>query len=136
MIMAKTVPLRQLEVFQTDDGRRIEAYTRIKDIAPGRPNEPEADDNKYEQNETIYVGHIQFMHPQYGPQELKFHMEKATTLDQACEMFFEHAQESVKKVEERRKAAEQQESKIISAPAEALSALDQMAEQNPGKIIV
>jgi len=134
------VPLRHKEIYQSDDGRYVEVYTKINDIEETKePTEEEStveDSNEkpeYSTAEKVFVG---VAHVPVGPQvkEIKFEIPEATTIEEAFEQYHDiaygAAQEFMKMLQEN---MEKQRNKIITADAGALQDIDQMTRQNDGK---
>jgi hypothetical protein len=114
------VPVRKVEVFQTDDGRKVEVYTKISETASMKGSEK----TEVSKENVIYAGVVHVGTP-IGPKEIKFEIEGAKTLEEALNKYYDFANDAAKKLmekfEEARKEAENQ---IVTAPAGALNEID------------
>jgi len=129
------VPLRRKEIYQSDDGRYVEVFTKINEI--GETKEPgEVGDNEqpeYSPAEQVFVG---VAHIPVGPtvKEIKFEIPEATTIEDAFDKYHDiaygAAQEFMKMLQEN---MSKQQSKIVTADATALAGIDQLSKQNNGK---
>ena len=131
----KNVAIREMQVHQTDDGRRIETYTingTTKCIVP--PNADPKDLNMdFDESEVVYIGAIHLM-SQTGPREIKFSILEVESLEEAFEKYYEYADKAVEEI--KRRAQQEQGQQIIQAPADALNAIDAMAQESEGGIII
>lgn len=129
----KKVPMRKMTVYQTDDGRRIEAFEKVSEI-PFDTRSEEENDGSFEQRDTIYVGTVPIM-TNKGPREIKFEIENSNTVEEAFAGFFAAAEKTMEVLNAQQKEMEEQtrEPRIVSAPAQALKDLE---GQKPGNIII
>jgi hypothetical protein len=131
----KEVAIREMQVHQTDDGRRIETYTingTTKCVIPPNAN-PEDLNMDFDESETVYIGAIHLMSPT-GPREIKFSILDVDSLEEAFDKYYEYADKAVEEI--KRRAQEEQGQQIVQAPADALNAIDGMAQDGTGGIIV
>ena len=129
--MAETVPMREMKVYQTDDGRRIEVFS-LRGSVETLPDADKAS-KEFSKQENIYIGVAHIM-TEIGPKEIKFEMTDINTVEEAFGKYHETASQAVEEMKERwEEQQREEESQIITAPASALDALD---EQEGGSIIV
>jgi len=119
-----TVPMRNLEVYQTDDGRRVEVFPIVGSVELDTANDEEAAGQSFS-SETIYVGVVHIPSPS-GPQEIKFEIPGVDTPQAAFDKYYDFASKAVDEIRKRMiQRQEEADKKIVTAPAEALKALDQ-----------
>ena len=119
-----TVPMRKLEVYQTDDGRRVEVFPIVGSVELDTANDEEAAGQSFS-SETIYVGVVHIPSPS-GPQEIKFEIPGVDTPQAAFDKYYDFASKAVDEIRKRMiQRQEEADKKIVTAPAEALKALDQ-----------
>lgn len=130
----KNVPVRKMSVYQTDDGRRIEAFEKVSTVPFDTRSEEDDAINNFEQKTTIYVGAVPIMTSK-GPREIKFEIENANTIEEAFAGFFPAAEKTMESLNAQQKAMEEQmqEPRIVPAPAQALKDLE---GKKPGNIII
>jgi len=129
------VPLRRKDIYQSDDGRYVEVFTKINEIDETKEPGEEAENEtpEYSPAEQVFVG---VAHVPVGPsvKEIKFEIPDATTVEEAFEKYhdiaYSAAQEFMKMLQE---SVTKQQSKIITAPATAMAEIDQLRQQNDGK---
>jgi hypothetical protein len=126
-----TVPMRKLEVYQTDDGRRVEVFPIVGSVELDTANDEEAAGQNFS-DKTIFVGVVHIPSPS-GPQEIKFEIPGVGTPEAAFEEYYDFASKAVEEIRKRMAQKQEDESKkIVTAPAGALDAL----EQGKGNIIL
>ena len=127
------VPVRRKEVYQTDDGRHVEVFTRINEIEAL----PDTEESQISQEETIFVGSA---HIPLGAQsrEIKFEIPECKTVDEAFGKYYELAEaaaEEFYKMLQEKMIEHNNKSKIAVAGAGALQELNEMQEEK-GKLII
>ena len=120
------IPIRKVEIFQAEDGRKIEQHTTK--FVLKTETEEDIDKSEINQDDIVYFG-VAHLETPIGPQEIKFPIE-AKNLKEAFINFVENLQEMVKELE---KAHNQ----ISPASQHDLQMIDAMENQKPskGKII-
>lgn len=103
--MEKKVPLREVKLYQSDDGRRIECFEKVKDInyVKNPHGIEEGIEELINKNIKAFVGVVHLGTP-VGPKEIKFEIPGVTTTEEAFDKFYEFAdiaaKEVVQKIEE------------------------------------
>ena len=131
------VPLREMKIWQSDDGRRIEVFSKKKEVKyihrPQEVNEGEVPE--FNAQDVIYVGCAQIGTP-VGFKEIKFEIV-AESLEEAFEKYHEYATAAAdslrKQIEELR---EKQQSSIVPASSVDLEAIDAIARQSEDRSII
>ena len=127
------VPMRRKDVFQTDDGRRIEVFTKIDSIPyVNKSDSVEEEAPEFLEVEDIYIGKVQVYTPM-GPREVSFRIEDVSTIKEAFDKYFDFANVAVDNLKKQLEEAEAKDNKIITAPAGVLDAFD--VNQEEGRII-
>jgi len=131
-----SVSLREMKTYQTDDGRKIEVYTKIKEVpAESRPGTP----TEFVEQQEIYVGSIRIRLPM-GVEEKKFEIE-AESLEEAFEKFHSIAEpvhrafvQEIREAMQSHMQQQQQEEqpKVITAPAGVLNQLPDPPQGSQG----
>jgi len=124
-IKRKTV-IRKMEVFQSDDARRIERWEPVSKTEMRPDVEPEEIEGMQE-DQPLYVGIMVIGFPGMPPKEARFAIPGVSSIEEAFEKYDGLAQETAEEVEQQFKeyvAQNQQGGKIAVAPAEALRHLD------------
>ena len=117
--METIVPIRKIETFQTDSGKKIEVHTKISEqIEDINPEEKENINNK----NIIYLMVLQAQTP-IGLQEIRYEI-LADSIEQAFIKFDEESKNLINNME----------NTITEASADDLQMLDQMGN-NPRLII-
>jgi len=130
-IKTDTVPMRKLDVYQTDDGRRVEVFSICGSVKLDTANDDEDEGQEFS-DKTIHVGVVHIPSPA-GPQEIKFEIPDVNTPEEAFDKYYEVASLAVEEIKKRwQQKQHEAENQIITAPAEALRTLD----QQEGRIIV
>lgn len=131
------VPLRQVESYQTDDGRKVEIYTKIDEVDFKTAEQDNTNDKEtnFNQKEKVYVGMATIGLPM-GSHEIRFEMQ-VDSVKEAFDRFYEFAspaaEEFVKEfVEMQREAQRQSQNKIVGAPA---GMAEQFKNKEEGNII-
>ena len=125
------VPMRKLEVYQTDDGRRIEVFIICGSVKLDVEDDEDTTDQTFS-DKTIFVGVVHIPSPT-GPQEIKFEIPGVNRIEVAFDKYYEFAGKAVEEIKKRmQQRQEEAENKIVTAPAGALNAL----EQGKGNIII
>ena len=123
--------MRKLEVFQTDDGRRVEVFPIVGSVELDTANDEEAAGQNFS-DKTIFVGVVHIPSPS-GPQEIKFEIPNVDTPEAAFDKYYEFASKAVEEIRNRMKQRQEEaEKQIVTAPAGALDAL----KQGEGSIIL
>jgi hypothetical protein len=102
------IPIRKLNSYLSDDGCRIEEWTKILDITE---KVEEKDIQEYEKSEVVYVGVVHIFVPNSGPKEIKFQMP-VKNVKEGFERYKEFAQLAMKEIEAR--IMEQNKNKIVT----------------------
>ena len=144
----KMVPMRKMSVYQTDDGRRIEAFDKVSDVKFDTRSDETDENSTFEQKPTVYVGSVPVM-TNKGPREIKFEIndftvdgvtKDVTTVEEAFAGFFASADKTMEELNKKQQEMQEQmrEPRIIAAPAQALQDLDNMEdeEESPRRIII
>jgi hypothetical protein len=115
------VPMREMKVYQTDDGRRVEVFEKI-DVVKYDPGDSEEAERSFSPDKQLFIGAVHVM-TQQGPKEIKFSIE-ATDIKNAFDKFHTAANAAVAELERRfKKAMEEERSHIQTVPAGALNLL-------------
>jgi len=124
--MKINIPIRKVEIFQAEDGRKIEQHTTK--FMSKTEIEENINENEINQNNIIYFG-VAHLETPMGPQEIRFPIE-AKNLKEAFYNFVENLNLMVKELE---KVGNQ----ISTASQQDLNMIDAMENQKPskGKII-
>ena len=126
------VPMRKLEVYQTDDGRRVEVFPICGSVALDTANDDDEEAGQNFSDKTIFVGVVHIPSPS-GPQEIKFEIPGVDTPEAAFDKYYEFASRAVEEIRSRMKQKqEEMDRQIVTAPAGALDAL----KQGEGSIIL
>lgn len=105
----KTVPLRKIEVYHSDDGRRIEHLKKISDISFKTNDEGSENDNvQFDGQDDVYVGSV-YVGTQFGPKEIKFTIDDANDIEEAFDVFYDHAEVAWNEFVENVKKQQQQQ---------------------------
>ena len=121
--IVKTVPMRKLDVYQTDDGRRIEVFPIVGSVGIDTANDEEASVKEFS-DQTIYVGVVHVPSPS-GPQEIKFEIPGINSAEEAFDKYYEFASMAVEEIRKRmQQRQDEQDNQIITAPAGALQSLE------------
>ena len=130
------IPLRRKEIFQSDDGRNVEVFTKISEIELVKETAEEDIENEVEENESpapykIFVGVV---HIPIGNQakEIKFEIPECKAIEDAFAKFHNVAQsaaeEYVKMLKEQMDKA--RNPSIVTAGPEALQEIENLEQQN------
>jgi len=121
--VAATVPMRKLEVYQTDDGRRVEVFPIVGSVALDTDNDEEFAGQNFS-DKTIFVGVVHIPSPS-GPQEIKFEIPGVDTTEAAFDKYYDFVSKAVEGIRKRMiQRQEEADKQIITAPAGALDAID------------
>jgi len=120
------IPIRKIEIFQAEDGRKIEQHTTQFAMKIEVDKIPE--NNDIDLSDKVYFGVANLDTPM-GPQEIKFPIE-AKNLKEAFSNFIDNLNLMVKELEKAH-------SQISTASQHDLQMIDAMSDQKPssGKII-
>jgi len=135
------VPLRKMEIWQTDDGRRIEAFNKTGSVTYIH-REDVGDQEKapsFNAPDVLYVGVAQIGTPQ-GMKEIKFEIS-ATSVEEAFDNYHENAMiavEELKKqiLEARQNRQENVVPNIVQATENDLHEIDEVAKDAGDNIII
>ena len=119
--MENKVPLRKMEIYQTDDGRRIEAYSHVKDIElvkDSADTEGVATTEGFSKEPFVFVGVVHVGTP-VGPKEIKFEITNAKTIEEAFLKYYDFAQEAAESLMKRIEDAQRQMKSGILVPESA-----------------
>ena len=131
--MADTVPMRKLDVYQTDDGRRVEVFSICGSVALDTANDDE-DSGQNFSDKTIYVGVVHIPTPD-GPQEIKFEIPDVEAIEEAFDKYYDVASVAVEEIKKRwKQRQEEMENQIVTATPDTVRAIEQ--GQGPGNIIL
>ena len=72
--MKINLPVREVKIFQIEDGRRIEEHKIVKNMSVEVDIEEDVNENDINNKEIGYIGIASFSTPA-GPQEIKFPIE-------------------------------------------------------------
>ena len=129
--MSKNVAIRRMDVYQTDDARRIEVWKKVSNtnFDPLSNGELEEDSNdEGPEEEEIFIGVIQLEFSGLGLKEVRFKIDGANSIESAFENFTERAKEVAEEAENKFEQfiaeKQQQQQRIIPASASALRQLD------------
>ena len=148
------VPLRRKEIFQSDDGRYVEVYTKINEIELVKETVQEVEEGETEIEEIEEVEEVEeevpapdkifvgVVHIPIGNQakEIKFEITDCETIENAFAKFHNVAQlaaeEYMKMLKEQMEKA--RNPNIITAGPEALQEIERIEQKNdgPSNIIV
>lgn len=123
------VPLRKVELFQADDGRKIERYSQVDVVAFPEDSPNKLPENfQFSKEKYVYVGVVVVGTPM-GPKEIKFEIpgvKDNNDLVQAFSLFHKYAKEATEKLQKKfeEARAEIEKQKIVTAPASALNELN------------
>lgn len=124
------IPLRQLTVYQLDDGRRIEEFRKVG-VVEETIDETKQQVPTFTDLSSIFVGVVHVQTP-LGPKEVKFEIDGAANINDAFGRYIEMAHAAIKTLQER---INQQARQVQAAPAGALQALERAQQQNGGLIV-
>jgi hypothetical protein len=126
------IPMRKKEIYQSDDGRYIEVFTKTGEVDFQQEKDEEIPE--FPGNETIYVGVI---HIPVGPslKELKFEIANVKTVEEAFGKFIELAQPAAEQFYQMLQEKMAQSQLVTSADPSILKQLDEQ-QQKKGKIII
>ena len=119
--MENQVPLRKMEVYQTDDGRRIEAYTYVKDVELVKDSADTngvAETGNFSKEPFVFVGVVHVGTP-VGPKEIKFEITDAKTVEEAFGKYYDFAQNAAESLMKRIEDAQRQMKSGILVPESA-----------------
>ena len=128
------VLVRRKEEYQSDDGRQIEVFTKIKEIEAIKDAVDE--DAQFSNAEVVYIGSARIP---LGNQarEIKFEIPNCKSIEEAFERYYGLAEsaagEFYRILQEK---MEQNNSKIEIAGANTLHELDEMEEQTTGSKLI
>ena len=132
------VPMRVLETYQADDGRRVEVFRKTKTIPFVQKKQNENDEeHEFSDIECVFVGVVHVL-TKYGPNEIKFQIPDVTTVEDAFDKYYTYADEAVANLTQKiQEAQEKSRNKIVTAPASILNTFEQDEEEedNGGLII-
>ena len=132
--MTETVPVREVKVYQTDDGRRIEVFSLCGSVKYIHHEGEEIPNKGFSKEDTIYIGTVHIM-TEVGPREIKFEINGVKSKEEAFDRYHEIATLAVEEMKQRwEEHKKEMESQIITAPADALDAIDDA--QGEGTIIL
>lgn len=119
------VPVREMKVYQSDDGRRIEQWSTVDKIE--QIQEREFDEDQSTDKDELFVGVVNIMTSQ-GTKEIKFEIP-TDTLEEAFDQYVELANQSLEELKKRVQEQTQQHAGedgggIVTAPASALNSID------------
>ncbi len=127
------VPMRTMEVYQADDGRRIEVFKK-KGTIPFIKRTQDEDDGipEFSDLEHIFIG-VVHVYTNYGPKEIKFQIPNAVTIKDAFTQYYGLADEAIADLERKIKEAQTQaqdqtQNKIVTAPAGVIDTFNQPDE--------
>ena len=101
------VPIRKLSSYQSDDGRKIEEWTKTGIVKDQVEDKVDFEENK---EEIVYVGVLHIFTPQ-GPKEIKFQMP-VKTIQEGFERYVEFGSLAMKEIEA--KINERNKKKIVT----------------------
>lgn len=132
------VPLRQMEVWQTDDGRRIEVFKKTGDVKYVH-REDLGDSGKvpsFNAPDSLFVGVAQIGTPQ-GMKEIKFEINAASVED-AFDNYHDNAMVAVEELRKQiLQARDEYQKTIVTANENDLNAIDEASkEHGAGNIII
>lgn len=127
-----TIPVRELKVFQTDNGMRVERWSKVSEV---KKQAEEGEESDYRTETDLFVGVVQILTNQ-GPKELKYEI-KASSIDEAFKNYVPFARAAIEThqkqmqefIRQQQLQEEEQENQIVTAPAEALRAIDKIQKQ-------
>ena len=135
------VPIRQLEVYQLDDGRRIEVFRRCGEVPfitrkdEEKPAEPPNFSNS---EEKIYIGVLYVMMQTGSTGEIKFPIQGVTSLEEAFNKWHDVAEQAAQQyTKDKQERLDKLQNQIVTASPEALQQIDNASglEDGPGVII-
>jgi len=91
------VPIRKLNSYLSDDGRRIEEWTKVS-VVKEQVEEKDAANMDFAKDEVVYVGVVHIFVPNGGPKEIKFQMP-VKTVQEGFEKYVEFANLAMKEIE-------------------------------------
>ena len=120
--MEINVPIREVKVYQTDDGRKIEVYNKRSEVTTEFDDKLK-DQISFPQENLVFIGIAQLGF-KTGPQEFKFRINGVNTVEEAFSRYKETAQAAVAELEQKM-AKQQQSSQLVQASEQDLKNLDQ-----------
>jgi len=130
------VPLRKMEVYQADDGRRVEVFNKIDTVPYLKRQEQDDDTPEFSDLSAVYIGVVHVM-TNHGPKEIKFQIPHATSIVDAFSQYYTLADEAIsdleKKIEE---AHRKSQSQVITAPASVLNDIEVPGNDEGHRIII
>ena len=137
--MKNTVAIRKMEIYQTDDARRIEVWNNVgkTSFAPMVKGNIEDFSEPETEEESLFIGVLQVVLPEIGPKEIRFKIE-ATAIEQAFENYNELAEQTATEVEKKfQEYVQQRDNQIITAPAGMAEVLkDAEGQAGDGGLII
>lgn len=128
--MSDTAAIRKKDVYQTDDAKMIETFTKVGQVEFNPLDEtlkPE-DVKEYAEQDVLYIGVIHIPLEFVGVKEIKFPIGNVSNIEEAFSAYNDLAMEAAQTAQEQHQLAvleykERANRKIETAPAEALNHL-------------
>tara|TARA_Y100000310_G_C20701199_1_gene830034 strand:- start:62 stop:460 length:399 start_codon:yes stop_codon:yes gene_type:complete len=130
--MNKQIAIREIKVYQSDDGRKIEEHKITTTVNP-----PESIDEEYWEHvkdiadkDVLYFGSM-LIETSMGNSEVKFHIEGAENLQDAYGKIDAEAEKAMTKIQ---KEMEQQQNQIVTAAPNDMDILNSITNDTSGII--
>jgi hypothetical protein len=129
------VPLKEMTVYQADDGRRIEVFKLVDTVSwdtrdPNTNETPEFSDSEY-----VYIG-VLHIYTNEGTREIKFQISDVDNIQQAFDKYYNLAEQTLQKIREQIQKAQAENDRIVKAPANVLQELDDSGGDSDGGIVI
>lgn len=129
--IVKMIPVRSKKTFQADDGRRVEEYTKVKEIET--VVEEDAPLPEGMETDPLYIGAVFVVGPNGVPQEIKFNID-AKDMDEAFGKFHDTAKETMDQMRQEMMKQQAQSEQIVPATARDMENIEQSVRQHGGII--
>ncbi len=122
--MEKNVPIRRVEIYHADDGRRIEKYIRHSEVLTQYDDKMDEDALQFSEDQITYLGILQ-IDDGLGTRELRFEISGADSEEAAFGKFNDVASPIIKEIyESQKKQQDEEQQEIIPASEADLNAID------------
>ena len=137
----RQISYREMQVFQTDDGRRVEVYTTQGTVDFSMPdaasNPEDLNLDHLDNQEILYIGVLHLHSPHGGTREIKFTIPNVNGIEEALSQYYVNADKAIEEIKQRSQMdQEAQDSQILQVPAEALDQLNEMDPDGSGNILI
>ncbi len=129
----KEVPVRKVEVYQADDGRRIECFEKNFSVPFQLPPNKNNDDIPvFSDEERLFIG-VAYILTNMGQKDLKFEIPDVKTIEEAFSKYYFYSERAYKELETKIQEAQQNsKNTIIKAPASMLNDIENIDGKDTG----